>query len=404
MRSTLIAVALVAACGDNHAARSGATDAPPGTLDAATDTAADAAPDAGPDVCAHRVLGGTTLNGSVQILNQADVDALAGVQTITGNLVIGDDNQAIALTSITLPDLQAVGGNLDARVAARPLGLLDEIHLPELETVGGFARAFRTVTDEVVTWDAPRLRTIGSFFEIEATNINLSCVESANLVEILSDAAIDVFTFPRLQTAGSNLQIKVTAQEIDLPELVSTADLELAGMNRLATLSAPKLVDSGIDLRSLPALSSVTFGASTHIPFVSLDLPSLHDVVFLTGTATIDALVIEAPIDDLSPLQTAAVTGSLTIAATHATALRMPNVTALTQADSQLQISGNPSLTTLELPNLTTINAAGSDFASSISSNPMLKTCTAQAIADRVVAHSPGLIFTVSGDGPGTCP
>jgi hypothetical protein len=96
---------------------------------------------------------GPQLDGSFQALNQADLNAISGVVSITGNLTINVDGLSTAslpalttvqgtlsvvggrtLTSISLPALTAVQGDVNISFGQA----LTSISLPALTTVGGF--------------------------------------------------------------------------------------------------------------------------------------------------------------------------------------------------------------------------------------------------------------------------
>src|SRR5215475_2599946 len=115
MRPSVLVVGLFLGCGDNRAVQLTSTDAggdrspiDAGTVDAALDAAIDAAT---VDNCPHRTAPpgvpqeeiplGATIVGTVHISTQADVEALAGIRYVTGDVIF--DN-GFFLPEVTLPD------------------------------------------------------------------------------------------------------------------------------------------------------------------------------------------------------------------------------------------------------------------------------------------------------------
>jgi hypothetical protein len=77
------------------------------------------------------------------------------------------------------------------------------------------------------------------------------------------------------------------------------------------------------------------------------------------------------------------------------TSVSMANVTRMTGV---LYIIGNGALTSISFPALTKL-----DQGANISSNPLLSTCQATNLAAQVTIP-PGYVFTITGNGSGTCP
>jgi hypothetical protein len=111
---------------------------------------------------------GPVVTGSVEILNQADVDALAGVTTITGFLTI----QATGLPTITLPQLATVQGSVTfvAQDAS-------SVQMPALSSVGGdFSIQF---SPDLTSIGFPALTSIGGALNINSNPLLPTCQAQA---------------------------------------------------------------------------------------------------------------------------------------------------------------------------------------------------------------------------------
>jgi hypothetical protein len=118
----------------------------------------------------------------------------------------------------------------------------------------------------------------------------------------------------------------------------------------------------------------------------------------IPSTAQVDEVFIQfAPlVTDLSALSQSTAVHGLIVSNTGGTSLVMPNVTTL----EALSILRNPSLTTLALPNLTSVT---SPYNSYIAGNTSLSNCQATMIRDHVTVE-PAYMLVVTGNAPDVCP
>ena len=393
-RATLLAIA-AASCGGPS---SPATDAP----SSADATAIDAPPaiDAMlPDLCKHRtapagVPEGTyppesILDNSLVIRSQVDVDALAGIRVITGSLDI-----AAKLDSITLPDLEVVEGSL---TTSSPT--ITELRLPKLETVGVAVRlgnAGDTVPPLAVL-DLGRLESTGAYLYVHAGSLDLSCLVSAGSASLIG-VTTDPLLLPRFTTTGTVQLDALQTTTVSMRALTVTTDvLEVNDCLALTDLhlGTPTL----LDVANAPALTTITMTSNAQLRAVGLArCGALADVDFLAGAPALATLGLQSmpALHDLGALDSLALTNQLSVVDTGVTAIHMPNISALAYS---LRVSSNPSLVTLDLPALTSLGP----IEQAITDNPMLPTCQAQAIKDRVTVMG-GNPFVISGNGSGSCP
>jgi hypothetical protein len=415
VRASLLAVVIAVGCGDNRlrapdAAVGSAADALPDVpmVDAAVDAPPVACPNrtAPPGMPQDMIPPEATIVGNFTITTQADIDALANIRYITGDLVIGN-----AVDNVTLPSLEVIGG--------RCVGGALLIHLPRLETVGGPVEV--GVGDyQHEMWDSPRLEDLGAGIEMSSGQFDLSCLRRTTYVS-LSNATSDV-VLPKLETATQGFGLGYgSSTKFLCPELTTSTSIQFIGTPDLTVLSAPKLVGwSSLTLWAATNLQSVTLGLSgpdvslvklSGVGIENLDFlaSATHVAIFEVGdvfalqsiglppTTQVDYVDIGgAPlVSDLSALSNSRVTGSLIIVDTGATTISMPNVVDV----GVLNIENNPNLTTLALPNLTAIDAT---YAMYITGNTALPNCQATTIRDHVTL-SPFGSLTVSDNKPDTC-
>jgi hypothetical protein len=221
----------------------------------------------------------TTLIGNVVIHVQADIDALAGIQVITGS--ISFDSPWV--TALRLPDLQSLGslfctGNC----------LVTDIELPLLEVVTGqieLAGSFTTI-------EISRLRSGFVHFQnpwtIAATSLSFPFLESGGVVIENIPGAIESVSVPRLRH-GTFQCVCPGLTSLDLPVLESG----YVGIyqDNVGSLTLPAWISGQIDLvgsgstdLSLPRFESGTIRV-TSSAFATLNLPS-----FATGSIEIRQL------------------------------------------------------------------------------------------------------------------
>jgi hypothetical protein len=223
----------------------------------------------------------TTLEGSASLESQADVDALAGICIVTGDVVIG----ATGLAAVALPELREIGGAL-AIDGTEPV----VVTLGALETVGAVH-----VTRGTVTLDAPALTSAGDllFDRVDALALDVPALAEVDLVRLDSETHLQSWPFAGLTHAGElSLAFEDPAPDLSLPVLA-----EVTGALSLET---GFLVGCGATVVDLPALAlagDLTLGAcrlEAHLPALvtltgnllvpyatdvdALDLPLLREV------------------------------------------------------------------------------------------------------------------------------
>lgn len=307
-------------------------------------------------------------NGDYRISSQLDVDALAGIRVITGDLRVTDPSFAV----LALPDLEVVGGNFFIEDAARTN--LTEIALSKLQTIGG-STSFSAANAARV--DLATLDSIGveMILIIREPAVRAPCLRSiSGELAIVDDAALSI-ELPRLETAG-----KVTVfdssnvEAIELPALTSLATLDVRDNARLGSISAALVTTAAnISIQRCPALATVSFDR----------LPSATGILFDTTNTD-----LSQGFDALTTI-----TNDLVLVRTR-TAQNLAAFANLTRVDN-LTITDNPALLDLGLTALTTLTGV----RSTIAMNPMLPTCQAEALRDRLGRP----IEIVGNNDAGTC-
>jgi hypothetical protein len=416
MRSTgLVVASALAACNSPHPTVADGP-LPDGTADAVVPDASP--PDAMNDGCPHRSAPAgqpdrsyspaEVHSGDVKISVQADIDALAGIRMITGNLTI-----AGTVTTVSLPDLEVVGGTFDAENA-----VITELHLPVLETVGGYVKVYQTPSfGRLAVVDIPRLESIGTYAYFQVHDIAPRCLATLGGQIEVAGVTADPLSLPRLVTSPHVQLDQLATSTLELPAMhggdiqITTAPLatirvgapdaiEITDDSALTDLEVSSTgTMSLLQLSNVPALANLDGVAHlAHLGY--LDLGKAGALTSLAGLAStpVDGLhLADVPeLIDLSPIADDAISSDLMISNSGATTVRFANVTALS---GTLGIRGNAVLTTLDLPKLAMIGP----FDSYITNNPMLPTCQAQAIAAHVTV-APGGTLAISGNGSGTCP
>jgi hypothetical protein len=144
---------------------------------------------------------GPVVEGDYVIENSVDVALLAGVEEITGDLVFMESSSTASWTprawSITLPDLQSVGGTIQISSTLH----VESLSLPSLTTVGGDLRVEGTYTLAMV--EVPSLRTIGGALMVNyasglRTIEGLEDIDSAQQVYVTSNDSLETFEGPDL--------------------------------------------------------------------------------------------------------------------------------------------------------------------------------------------------------------
>jgi hypothetical protein len=238
---------------------------------------------------------------------------------------------------IVLPALVSVGGSVRCERLAG-----GAFELPALEDVGGSV----SVMSECPVPGVPRVRTIGANLSIPQVSPAAVAFELTQLRSV-HDVTLGGFTEVRLPALETARQVMIDATSIELPVLRTATYVRLESM--VTSFSAPMLTDVE------------TFWATGSASMTSVVLPSL-------------ARANNVELDNMAAL----------------TSVSMP---ALTSIMFNLRVASNGVLTSINFPALTSL------MFLTVTDNPMLPRCMAQAIETRT-----GAISTISGNGNGMCP
>lgn len=261
--------------------------------------------------------------GPFTITNTMEVKTLDGVTAITGDLNIN----APGLSSIELPSLTSVGGNLDMQSN----DVLESFSLPALTEVGGFLSVSSNTA--LTSFDLPKLSKVGGQMD-------------------LKDSVLTSFHLPELQSVGSGLWVENNnaMTSFDLPKLTTVGDeLKVYYHDVLTSLTLPALTEIGNDFDlwgnsmletvTCPVLSVITYNLiiqdNEALAKTSLDLPALTSVtsLWLSGNSAMTSFSM--------PLL-AKVGDNLSVH--DNTRLDLFDLSALTQVGGTFQIGTNPAL------------------------------------------------------------
>jgi hypothetical protein len=414
MRWTYALVACVAAC---HGGSGGPSDAK-ATADAAT---VDAIADAGPPDGRYDADPKTIHFGDYTVAVPLDVQGLAGIHVITGTLTVTANMSSLSLpdleevgvdvifnasqiTSVSLPNLWRVGGQMQVGTAATSLSLpsltevgldfnggfsagyaLTDLELPRLQRV---ANGFYVASDPLVTLSAPALTTIGGQFS--AGNSHLQTLDLRSLTHAgafmlgTDDTLTSLTGLGKLATVTGTLELVNISQPTSLDGLssltsVGNLELQMGKLTDVSALSSLTTVSGHLYIQFCPALTN------------------LHGLEHLTQVGGELMLDDDARLTDLSGLDPLVSVGDLFI--TNNAALVTNGFPHLTTTTSGFYVHANPQLTSLGLAALA--NAKGG----TVTDNPLLPTCEATGLRDRLVANgASSAAFMISGNGTGTCP
>lgn len=308
-------------------------------------------------------------NGDYLISSQLDVDALAGIRVVTGTLRI----TAPRVSRVSLPDLEVVGVNLFVEDGE---GQLSELALPRLETVG---RSFSISAPGAILAGLPVLDSIGAEVFIGMRGMTAStvpCLRSiAQELVIANTTELSALTFERLQ-AAQDVRVVNNAQlaSFALPALERTRLFDVITNPKLVSLSAPALAQvEDLRIEGDPLLATLRF-----------DQLATARAITLTGVADVNGF---PALSAVTAVLVAGDTGASTLSTFGAL-----------QSVGYLGVYRNQALTRLGLSALTTVTGTGDGFGV-VTNNPMLPTCEAVALANRVMRE-----FQIFGnDDAGTC-
>lgn len=193
--------------------------------------------------------------GDVRISSQVDVDALAGIEVIMGDLEIREGAPAV----IELPLLRHIGEDLDIYGAE-----LTRLSLPSLAFIGD---DFEIYEATIETLELPALKQVRYLYFEDAQLGGLSLPQVKEVYYIsIEDAEIPVVELPALSTADYVDIRRVSGlTELDLPSLVMAEEyFGISFCDDLEFLSLPLLEMSyEFDVRFNDSLSSLSAPALT---------------------------------------------------------------------------------------------------------------------------------------------
>ena len=367
-----------------------------------------------------------THSGDVTIASTLDIQLLAGIRFVNGNLTI----DSTTLSEVVLPDLEAVRGHVLIPTSTTVL----RVELPRLETVGG---AFQDQSSSMKNLRAPQLETFGRELSAKLDEIDVHCLRgivgtpdtwNVTLGE-LTQASLHL---PKLERGNLRISNNPALTDLQLPSLTTgsvhvgrSADVRGTNMPNLTAIDLPALATGGeLVADDLPALTSITLGAGAAIEHVSLmSLPQLPSLAWLAQT-TYRGLEVSG-LDLVTSISGTFASGTTSAGLRGNARLTDIRPVRAIAAAQMIQIIGNPLLTTIELPNLRTVQttfqvAANSqlttlsaprfdriidseDIDSEIRSNLMLPNCQATEIRDRVLPNSQPARFVVTNNKPDSC-
>ncbi len=318
----------------------------------------------------------TVIDGDVVVHNSFEIAQLDGVETITGNLEIDSTTFAQPLVFSTL---QTVGGQVTWNGTSFTAG----ISFPHLTTAGSIM-----LCCDLSSVDMPALVSVqsgiflgGWFTDLTFPVLTTGVVAvqggaAPNLVSVslpaLTIGGLGVggpqlasVSLPMLRAVpyGTDFALNLhggTLSSLDLPQL-ETGYVAVGSLPNLTSISLPKQTSGGLSVDTMTALGSI-------------DLPVLASGEVAVGGAAVTSIHVPA-----------FTTGD--VAVRNAPALSELDLPLLATA-SGFWIDNNATLSTISAPNLTGAQQV------TITNNPLLPTCLAQALATQANATT----VTISGD------
>ncbi len=340
----------------------------------------------------------TTLEGDVVVRNPFDWANLiqAGCTRITGTLEItapgvttlGAASPLVqvgrlevwaspALTSLRFPSLATV----DDGAILSGFPALTELQLPALARVG--AAGLQVSGAPLLTAiDLPALATVegtlGLYDNPRVARVSLPALTSVSDSITLVGMPITTLGLPALATAGGlYVGESPSLTALELPVLTWSGHLIVSDDPALVRVSAPSLAAAGaVQALRLPLLSAV-------------DLSALAEV-------SEDATLQELPALSQLALPALRRAGFFTLeGAAGLHALDLPSLTSAWY----FTVSGNAGLTRLAAPLLTTVESV-----LTVSDNPALPQCQAEAVLARLQAPLPVRVSLAGNDPTAACP
>ena len=312
-------------------------------------------------VCNGMLANPTVVQGNFLVTNQLDIDLLAGITEVTGDLGIFISTNPPA--SVRLPDLQRVG---QLRWSLRPDVPLE---LPNLLRAGN-------VIGAVAPFQFPLLETVDGSISLFSSSPGVSTVTEVRFpaLKIVAGSMSIVVGFGAQNELG-----RVSApllQQVGGRLLIQGSQLTVVDLPMLATVNQIRITES-------PQLTSVSIGGISALPggleIFNTALPNLGNFAALETAGDINLIDTGVATIDLPSLRTA--TGMLR-------SLGRPTVIRLPQLETvggvlELRMF---ELSTLEMPSIVSL---GTNIQMQ---TPLLSKCVIEAIIAQAMYTGPRTI------------
>ena len=373
----------------------------------------------------------TTLEGSVVIRNPFDWANLveAGCTRITGTLEIAAPGVTVLgaasplvqvgrlevwgspdLTSLRFPALATV----DDGAILSGFRALADLALPALARVGGGGLQV-SGAPLLTAIDLPALAsvegTLGLYENPRVARVSLPALAAVGDSITLADTACTTLRLPALATAGA-LYVGANPRlaALDLPALASTGSLIVSDDPALLSVSAPALATAGaLQAARLPALAELGLSALAEVSdylaleevpaLTRLSLAAVRQVGFFTLSGAAQLTALELPSLESTWYFTVTFPPAQAGAGPAPSALASIALPALVAVGGTFTVSGAARLERLDAPLLTSVGTG-----LSISDNPALPLCQAEAILARLTPPLPTQVDLTGDDATATCP
>lgn len=318
--------------------------------------------------------------GSVVLHAQEEVEAFAekGITTIAGDLIIGKETGEVAEDSITslapLAGIEVVKGNIiiHPTYAGKDISGLEDI------TKANSLSILKSGTIEKI--DMPNLSLLGE-------NLNITCEKVENIsfpqltglggsVTITSSQVPNTVKMSLLETIGANITLSGLIQIVEMPQLSTMGQaLSLSNLQDLEEVSFPKLSHAqSVNISNLPKAKHINlnkletcserFTISNMAILEKIEISSLVEVsnmfylqnlpllaqINASALRTVSGafnLSILSSLVDLKSFSSLASLGS-TVTLSGLAIKNFEGLEALETIEGSLQITNNPSLTSLK--------------------------------------------------------
>lgn len=361
-------------------------------------------------------------DSSVTLLRATDSEAMAGVTLVRGDLTIATSGAAVLDDGIDcveriegdlviedVRDLETIGPNGLSRleevtgsiIVRGNADLRSPLPLFALESVGG----------DILIEDNAQLRSIGDMAVLSSVGGGIIQRNNANMGFVPSMGA--------LQSLGGDFIVEGAGdlEELSLSSSFTVAGtLRVAGNSELTTAQLPSIADgaTAIEVEGNDALETLTFHNGDGAADITADLVIADNaaLISVSGMGALAAVAGDARLEGNAALQTIegferfwSVGGGLTIS-DHDALISTSALNTLLNVDGGVSLSGNGALAGVQLTNLSAVGGTLAITDNSvlltldgmnalqtvgglvqIAQNPMLSTCDAEDLVDRLVAN-----------------